>query len=887
VIRFEDRARRLTLSVRDLASDDDHRFAGPAPLSLKRRAELGRIEHEVHQESREEELRSYRRERSIRYEAKVDGWTAVVTGRIDGIYSDDDGRTVIEEVKTVVGQPEEIEAAGPETFPAYARQLQLYRYLLEEGSAGLDFAGGAAPEIALHLHLIALPSRATRTLALGYERRACREHVERRLRELIEAREATLAEEARRREAEAAVRFPHPEPRPHQEAMVDAVAAALGAGRSVLVSAPPGIGKTAAALVPAIRRACSIGGRVFVATSKTTQQAMFVRTIERLRAAGAPVRAVLLSARGKACLNDVVCCHPDACEFARDYAGKLARSGAVERLLGGGLVEPSAVEAEAREHRFCPFEAALDLTGAVDVIVGDFNYVFDPGATLRRVFIDDDPRDVVLVIDEAHNLYDRGMGYYSPALRGDAVRDIERALARQLDPISRHARGLARRLLEHLEAIDRGGARPPAAAPAEEEEAAAAPANMLLFADPEAEARERDRRKRSSRRRAVAAPPPPPPEPAPPEPPGPPPEALPPEREVALDAAFFAELREELNELAVAWHADAARAGRPRRPADEDPLPTLNRLVTRFTNVLELGGDEFSTVWRRGQGGVLKVLCKDPSRQLGRRIRACAGAVGVSATLEPLEFYRDVLGFPAETALAAFPSPFPRERRKVVVLDRPSTSYRRRERDLPIVEDAVRAVLASRPGNYLVCCPSFDYLQRLARRLEDLPGFEAIVQERYMDDPSRQAVLDRLRLGAEGKRLPVALLVVQGGIFTEGVDYPGELCVGAVVVGPALPRVGFERELIQAHFEAKYGRGFEYAFLFPGMSKVIQSAGRVIRTPEDQGVVALVGERFATARYANLFPRDWYDRHPRELISHDPYGDLVAFWEGVEAREAR
>lgn len=879
MIRFDAQRRRLTLSVRDLADEQDYRFAGPAPLSLKRRAVLGRVAHEDHQGSREEQVTSYRRERQVRYETEVGGWSVLVTGRIDGIYTDGDGRTVIEEVKTVVGTDGQLGAIDEATYPAYTRQLQLYRHLLEEGSGALGFEAGA-PEIALHLVVIALPSRTQRTVVLPYDAATCRALVRRRLEAVLAGHEAQGRRVARRAAAAADVQFPHAGMRPHQDAMVQAIETALAQGRPILCSAPTGIGKTAAALVPALRHAAGIGGRVFVATSKTTQQAIFARTVRLLREAGAPVRAVVLTAREKACLNEVVHCTAEACEFAREYAAKLAASGAVERLTALPVADLEAITAEARAHRFCPAEAALDLTAEVDVVIGDYNYVFDPGAALRRMFVDEEPRDVVLVIDEAHNLYERGMEYYSPQLRRDLLRDLDRALAHDAGRIAGRARALVALLLAELDRIERGGgvAPPPAPPPP-------APEQGLLFDDPQAGA---SRRRSTSRRhdksarfaleleRASGDDRPALPETARGAP-------LPPEREVQLDVAFFVAVRDELDELSVAWFAE----GRRGRPLAEDPLVVLSRVVSRFVGVLELGGDEFSTLFRASDGGALKVLCKDPSRQLGRRVRACAGAVAVSATLEPLEFYRDVLGFGPDAVLRSFPSPFDRRRRRVLVLDKPSTSYKERERDLPIVEDAVRAVVAARPGNYLVCCPSFEYLDKLAPRLDHLPGFDVVAQPRSLDEPGRAAVLERLGEAAAGRRPPVVLVTVQGGIFTEGVDYPGALCVGAIIVGPGLPRVSFERELIQAHFQRVYGRGFDYAFLYPGMSRVIQAAGRVIRTPTDEGVVVLVGDRFATDRYAGLFPRDWFERHPRELVCHDPYGALVEFWRGrQDARTA-
>jgi DNA excision repair protein ERCC-2 len=869
VIRFHEDTRTLSLSVRDLADDLDYRFSGPSPVSLKRRALMGRLAHEDHQGAREEEIRSYRRERSVRFETAIEGWRVVVSGRIDGIYSDESGRTVIEEVKTIVGTEAELQAAGPETFPHYTRQLQLYRYLLEEGSAGgLAFDEGA-PEIGLHLFLIALPSKATRTVELGYTRGACQELVARRLSEVVSAHADDQATAQRRRAAREKIVFPHAELRPHQEEMIEAIERALREVGQALVSAPPGIGKTAAALVAALRRASELGGRVFVATSKTTQQAIFADTIRDMRERGAPVRAVVLSARHKACLNDVVHCHADACRYAADYATKLADSKALERLSKLPVADLDAIQAEGRAHEFCPFEAALDLSEIVDVVLGDYNYAFDPGAALKRMFVERPPSDVVLVIDEAHNLYERAMGYYSPELRADTLRRLEQTLVGGSHPLERRARGLIQRLLSYLSRVARGeaGAEPPPPDEPSEEEPAT---NLLLFDDPAAAdaPRKRPRQRvgyRAASRRVVP--------PAPREP-SPPPADLPPEREVEVDRAELSALRDELGELAVAWFAE----GRAKGGDDVDPLVAASRLLSRFVGVLELEGDEFTTLWRAADGGALKILCKDPSRQLSRRMSACGGVVAVSATLEPLEFYRDMLGLGENALVRAFPSPFDPKRRKVVVLDLPSTAYRSRERDLPIVVDAVRAVVAARAGNYLVCCPSFAYLERLVERVDDLPGFELRRQERGMPDGARAEVLARLREGPARGDPPLVLFVVQGGVFTEGVDYAGDACVGAIVVGPALPRVSFERSLIQAHYQRNYGRGFEYAFLYPGMSKVIQSAGRVIRTPTDRGVVALVGMRFATPRYNQLFPRDWYQNHPRELISRDPYRELQEFW---------
>ena len=870
MIRFDSETKTLSLSVRDLAEEDDYRFAGPAPVSLKRRALMGQQAHEDHQGAREEEIGSYRRERSVRYETRRGEWRVVVSGRIDGIYTDPEGRTVIEEVKTVVVNEAELAAITPEDYPAYTRQLQLYRYLLEEGSSGLRFGEGA-PEMALHLHMIALPSKATRTLLLDYARETCLAHVERRLDDLIDEQQSGASVRERRRASVDLIAFPHEARRPHQDALADAIAEGLAGPKRVLASAPPGIGKTAASLVPALRRAWELGGRVFVATSKTTQQQIFAETLQRMAARGTPVRSVVLTARERACLNDVVHCHEDACRYARDYSRKLHEGGAFGRLRRLPVASQSAIEAEAREHEFCPFEAALDLSDEVDVVIGDYNYAFDPGAVLKRMFVEREPSDVVLVVDEAHNLYERARGYYSPELSCELLRRIEQGLVGGEHAVQRRARGLVRKLLDYLGLLGRGEALPQETEPAPPPEPP--PENLLLFADPQAAERpSRPQRPVSERVPLPRAPI------LPVRGEGP----LPPEREVVVDVAFLQALRDELGELSVAWFAE----GKAKGGAEPDPVTAASRLLARFVSVAEIGGDEFSVLWRSGEGGVLQVLCKDPSKQLARRFRACGGAVAVSATLEPLAFYRDVLGLGEDALVRSFPSPFDPARRKVLVLDLAQTTYRTRERDLPIVEDGIRAVVAARAGNYLVCCPSFAYLERLAERLEVLPGYEVLSQRRSMPGEERAAVLERVRQGPKRGLPPVVLFVVQGGIFTEGVDYPGDACIGAVVVGPGLPAVSFERSLMQDYYERTSGRGFEYAFLFPGMSKVIQSAGRVIRTSTDTGVVVLIGARFASPRYAEHLPRGWYETSPRELVCRDPYGALRAFWSERDALEA-
>jgi DNA excision repair protein ERCC-2 len=246
----------------------------------------------------------------------------------------------------------------------------------------------------------------------------------------------------------------------------------------------------------------------------------------------------------------------------------------------------------------------------------------------------------------------------------------------------------------------------------------------------------------------------------------------------------------------------------------------------------------------------------------------------MSATLQPLDYYQRVLGFrKTRTDQAAFPSPFPAANRLALVVPTVSTLYRDRPANYDPIARIIEQALQLRRANHLVFFPSFAFLHQVARRIE-APGFKVIRQEAEMSLGQRGRVIEAL---AGGSR-PHLVLAVQGGIFAEGVDYPGEMAAAVIVVGPGLPQVCFERELIKQHFQETEGRGFEFAYLYPGMNRAVQAAGRLIRTPEDRGVILLLGRRFASTRYADLFPPHWYDISPREMVRRDWPGLVERFW---------
>ena len=799
-IRFDHPSRTLWLSIGDLLAGMI--FPGAVQLAprLRSRAAMGRDLHARYQAAQLSRIPSYQAEVTLRQQLEVDDYTVHVHGRLDGLYEADDG-LVVEEIKSLLVPRQQFDAIEPGKYPSYERQLALYIALLRwrhDRPVRGDLVLINLTDNACTVLAVEAGEDDDETLILGPVRR------------ILARYEARAARAARRQPA--AVVFPFDTARAHQEAMVEHVDKTIRDRECTLISAPTGIGKTVAALYPALKHALRDGLRVFFVTAKTTQQTLAAETLRRLAGRGAAFTAVHLRAKAKSCLNEVFFCHESVCEFARDYAGKLERSGVVDTLLELPVIGPTACAETALLHRVCPFELSLDAAVEADVVIGDYNYVFDPGAYLRRFFQDEPYDDCILIIDEAHNLYGRGRDYYSPVLRQQTLRQLMAHCGGQPARLFRDFEAFFQDLDDDITLLPHGSQD-------------AAEGAILLRVEPPVER--------------------------------------------------FAELRQRLEGLMVDYAIYRRRAG--PLAGDGDPVQEFYYLFQRFCDVLALGGEEFDYLYEHhAEGAAFKILCKDASRFLHERLQGFHSIIGMSATLTPFPFYQDVLGMPPERSTAAeFPSPFPERNRRVLVVPEVATTYRERQRDAPLAAQIIEAVVAQRPGNYAVFFPSFAYLRLVRAFMRQVPGHRVIEQARTMSEAEREQVMQRLR---QRDAEPLLLLGVQGGIFAEGVDYPGDMLNGVIVVGPGLPRVDGEQELIRAYYEDKYAQGFAYAYLYPGMNRVVQSAGRVIRSETDVGIIVLVDKRFSHGNYASLFPSYWYARSPRELVTSDFRQDLADFW---------
>jgi len=722
-------------------------------------------------------------------------YSAVITGRIDLIVEAAD-KTIVQEIKTVAAPGQTLEAATEDSLPSFRDQLRLYLYLLE--CSGYKNLHG-------ELVVVSLMDGSIARIPVTYDLGAVYLLIRSVLLGVVREHEQSTARKDYRRSLAKRIGFPHEEARRYQEEAAASVRNALETRNNLLLSAPTGVGKTAAVLAPALRFALENDLRIFWASGKSSHQEIVATTLRLILPPDAQISALFLMAKEKLCPNELFSCEEHLCRYSQEYSAR-SNQAAVKALLQQQLILPEDVIRVARENDTCPFELSLQAASNADFIVGDYNYVFDPKSSLRRLLPPKNRRGWILIIDEAHNLYSRARGYFSPSISVEDMQEASRAAGE-----SHVAPDGVLSLLDEVKTYvsEIGGARP------------------------------------SERQNQFI---------------------------VEIDKNFFRAIGGRTKEILSDYFLARLRAG---METGEDPLARCLTDIDTFCTMSALEGD-FAFLFD-STAALLKQVCLDPSLQIGKIINSFFSVIAVSATLEPHRFFQDVLGFPAdETIAASFPSPFHRENRKIVIVPNVSTTYRDRTRTAPGVAHILQEISVIKPGNYAAFFPSYAYLRLIATHLQDFCG-NLVIQKETLQ---KSDIVEMVRVLRE-RRSTNLILAVQGGSLAEGVDYSDNLLDGIFIVGVGLPELSLENELLKAHFDEKYSAGFQYAYLYPGMMRVIQSAGRLIRSADDIGFIILIGRRYATPAYNSLLPRDWYRYSIEELIASDAAAEVRAFWDSL------
>lgn len=758
--------------------DINFRFSGRSS------ATEGVAGHQQVQRARLKQIEHYEKEVVVDGIFHSGDHTIEVSGRVDGVFQQD-GQLVVDEIKTLRVDVGEIPDG---VLASYWLQAALYGHLLTVNRSDTD--PRADSELLLRLCLYHLDEKTETVL----ERRVSVAELEvtflKTLGAFITWLEQRQAWRALRDSTLESLEFPYTSFRPGQRDMAVSVFRAIKQNERLVMQAPTGIGKTMGTLYPAVKALVNSDlERIFYVSARTSTQSLAANAAEDITHSGGRLRTVTLTAKDKVCLSPGQPCHPDHCPYAVGYYDKVG--GVIEGLLDqGDSFDRTTIEAAAREHTVCPFELSLDLSRHCDLIVADYNYVFDPVVYLRR-FFDTDRRDSVVLVDESHNLVDRARDMFSASLSKQPYL----GLAGSGSALAKAARRVNQ--------------------------------NILDLRKPIREAYKTE------------------------------------------GVATFSEPPNNLLKALQGFCEQAELILREDRTDDEGELLQAYFDALRFARTAEDYDDNYVTLLRgQGRDMEVKLCCVAPAARLEAVYDRLASLVCFSATLTPRNYFSNLLGFTDSVPWYRLPSPFAPEHCRVVVATHVDTSYKGRSASLSDLIDLIFGILDSRRGNYLVYFPSYAYMEQVYAEFSlRFPDVSIRMQARHMSEDERDEFV------SEFERQPHCGFAVTGGIFSEGIDLKGDRLIGAIVVGVGLPQLDVERDLIKAQFP---DNGFEYAYQYPGFTRVLQAAGRVIRDDEDRGVICLIDRRYGERRYQSLFPAEW--QFSLESTSSGVLAQLADFW---------
>lgn len=698
--------------------------------------------------------------------------------------------------------------------------------------------------------------------------------------------------------------------RPGQREMVVDIYRTVLRRKQLFVQAPTGIGKTMSAVFPSVRAMGEgYGDKIFYLTAKTVTRTVAEEAFAILRGYGLQLKSLTITSKEKICVLDEPDCNPAACPRARGHFDRVNQ--AVWELLNAqnGFGREDILR-QAEKWNVCPFEMQLDLSYFMDAVICDYNYVFDPRARLKRFFSDGAHRgEWIFLIDEAHNLVERGREMFSAGLYREEIKDAGAAAAEELRQIEEltgtASRGLGRKKRKKNKKTGPDGQLSLFDSP---EVTQSAPGSTEIDVLPSGERElqayaygRRDRKKLEELRLNLIR-----------------------FRTAARRCAGI--LLEYRREQEGEQSADPdENGGRAEGQNERDPVskgalrertsieefaPLLMNLsgileeilpdlregecrkellsfffsVCSFLDTYELMDENYIIYTEiTGDGRYfLKLFCVNPAVNLQACLDRGRSAVFYSATLLPVGYYRSLLSARKDDYAVYIRSPFDPANRVLLIGRDVSSVYKRRgPGEYRRFAAYIREMTAARSGNYMVFLPSYKMLEEIGEEYQSRyadEGTRCLLQKPSMTEAEREAFLAAFRENEQGGAQERTLVgfCVMGGIFSEGIDLYGDRLIGAAVIGTGIPQIGEERELLRRYYDRNGKSGFDYAYRFPGMNKVQQAAGRVIRTTEDTGVILLLDERFSRRENRELFPAEWADA--RLCVLQNAGDEIRGFW---------
>ena len=775
----------IRISVRSLVEfilregDIDNRVSG----SMEKDAML--LGGKIHRKIQSRMGTNYTAEVPLKIQMPCDGFVLQIEGRADGVLKDD-GKVLIDEIKGILRSLEHLEAP----VPVHLAQAKCYAYIY-----------------AVQNSLKCIDVQMTYCQMETEEiRRFCQEfeflQLQAWFQDLVTQYEKWAKFEIEwrnvRNDSIRQIEFPFPY-REGQRDLVASVYRTILRKKKLFIQAPTGVGKTMATVFPAVRAVGEgLGEKIFYLTAKTIMRTVAEQAFSLLKEKGLLYKTITLTAKEKICFCEEAECNPDACPYAKGHFDRV-NDAVFDLITHSGDWSREVLEEQAKKHMVCPFEMSLDVSDWADAVICDYNYAFDPQAHLKRFFSESGKGEYLFLIDEAHNLVERGREMYSASLYKEDLLEV-RKMVKAEDP--KLAKGLSECNQQFLEL------------------------------------------KRECEHYQIL-------------------------KSVSHIALKLMNVLSKLED----YLEECKDAEKKKRVLD------FYFAVRSFLNIHDIMDENyviFSEMMEDGRFQI-KLFCVNPAVNLQNYLEQGNSTIFFSATLLPVHYYKKLLSVEKDDYAVYAHSSFPQENKFLFIGTDVSTRYTRRgESTYQRFARYIAVMAEQKKGNYMAFFPSYRFLEEVHTCFLECVDHEvdSICQVSYMDEEQREEFLEEFE---QEREKSLVAFCVMGGIFSEGIDLTDDKLIGAVIAGTGLPQVCTEREILKQYFNAADMDGFDYAYLYPGMNKVLQSAGRVIRTESDRGVILLLDDRFRAMRYREVFPREWQQYQLGSVKNLEQ--EIRTFWE--------
>lgn len=709
---------------------------------------------------------NYTAEVPLKYTLTYEDLEIMVEGRADGILIEDE-KTIIDEIKTTT---KDLLLIDENTNPLHWAQAKCYGYIYSMQNE-LD-------NIDIQITYYNIDTKSTRILRQSYTLKELEEFFFWLIDEYKSWAQLESDWVNKRNESIKKLKFPFENYRPGQRELAVRVYKSITDSKKCFAQAPTGTGKTISTIFPAIK---AMGedktSKIFYLTAKTITREVAQNTISLMRKKDLNLKAVTITAKEKICKMDEVNCNPEYCPYANGYFDRINNS-LKDILAKYNDYSKDNIEKISEEYMLCPFELSLDLTNLSDVIICDYNYVFDPRVYLKR-FFDTKTTDYTFLIDEAHNLVDRAREMYSATLNEEKFVKVKKLISKKDKRITKVIKEIQYYFedkLEDLTTLDE---------------------NDLV------------------------------------------------ESEAPL------ELCEILSSFIKFVDEYLARTNE-----ENEELMDLYFDVYSFLSISDFYDKNYTTIYTKTFNGMtIKIYCVNPQKVIEEKMKKAKSNIIFSATLIPMDYFMKMYSYDEEDFIINLKSPFDVKNRLLMIGDNVATTYNKRFETSCDIASYIANCVQAKKGNYMVFFPSYKYMELVFEKMkENYPDINTSIQESNMSEEEKEEFLSMF--DEDNKETHVGFCVL-GGHFSEGIDLTNDKLIGVIIVGVGMPQIGIERDIIKDHMKDS-NKGFDYAYVYPGMIKVLQAAGRCIRTDDDKGVILLLDKRYSQRIYQSLFPYEWY-----------------------------